>query len=531
MRTNTHDSIPVPNYESKRNCSGLRARFASDLCELESRTDDLNQRVWFTAPSVVLAQQQYFFLSSQLSAHQFKLLTGMDNVDFWSTQEVWDAVLCNIDVVVSTPQVLLDALTHGFVNLQNLSLLVFDEAHHCVAAHPFNQVMQTFYHSLPQSGPRPHILGLSASPITNDKSAALETLERNMDAVCRAPVLQLQDYQKFVHIPALEKISFNPNPHGHSRLMTELEAQVNGISADQDPLVQKLRDTGRPGAQAKAATMLRTNTSPAIKQLRSLLRVSEWLHEDLGSWAADAFVIACLEKLHEDVRQGENWVSTMVPDEKIFMDNALQPVRDLARSGSLGLPEGTNISPKVHVLIRYLLQGYQPNLMSIIFVKMRATAWALTALLTAHPATRRFGTFSFVGAPNRARQGLADLANLHVQDDAFADFRRGTRETCVATAVMEEGVDIPALNLVIRFDGPANFRSFIQSRGRARQPGSTFVMMHVAGDPAAESKKWEALEQEMKEQYMEDQRLFAEREAVESQDEACDRFFRVESTG
>ena len=40
---------------------------------------------------------------------------------------VWDDILQNIRIVISTHQVLLDALTHGFVTMRRIALLIFDE--------------------------------------------------------------------------------------------------------------------------------------------------------------------------------------------------------------------------------------------------------------------------------------------------------------------------------------------------------------------------------------------------------------------
>ncbi|EHL00289.1 putative Dicer-like protein 2 [Glarea lozoyensis 74030] len=51
-----------------------------------------------------------------------------DNVDRWTVKSLWDAVLENVKIVVSTYQVLLDALTHGFVEMEVLGMIVFDEA-------------------------------------------------------------------------------------------------------------------------------------------------------------------------------------------------------------------------------------------------------------------------------------------------------------------------------------------------------------------------------------------------------------------
>lgn len=76
--------------------------------------------------------------------------------------------------MISTPQVFLDALRHGYISLgRDISLLVFDEAHHAVDNHPYNRIMMEFYFNLPcpdQDYPksvevRPMVLGLTASPI------------------------------------------------------------------------------------------------------------------------------------------------------------------------------------------------------------------------------------------------------------------------------------------------------------------------------------------------------------------------------
>ena len=116
-------------------------------------------------------------LEAALPAYQHRLLSGNDDVDKWTEQRLWDAVLKNIRIVVSTPQVLLDALTHGFVKMTKLALLIFDEAHRSLGNTPMNQIMSYFYHPLLTSGSRldaPNVLGLTASPVMNDKAEALE---------------------------------------------------------------------------------------------------------------------------------------------------------------------------------------------------------------------------------------------------------------------------------------------------------------------------------------------------------------------
>ncbi|CAF4790786.1 unnamed protein product, partial [Rotaria sp. Silwood2] len=54
------------------------------------------------------------------------------------------------------------------------------------------------------------------------------------------------------------------------------------------------------------------------------------------------------------------------------------------------------------------------------------------------------------------------------QRQVIREFRTGEINVLVATAVVEEGLDIPQCDLVFRFNKPPNFSSYMQSKGRAR---------------------------------------------------------------
>jgi endoribonuclease Dicer len=63
-----------------------------------------------------------------------------------------------------TPAILVDRLVCESLRLQDIPLLVFDEAHHCRKANPYKQIMQ-IYDGLPPTCPRPHIFGMTACPV------------------------------------------------------------------------------------------------------------------------------------------------------------------------------------------------------------------------------------------------------------------------------------------------------------------------------------------------------------------------------
>lgn len=88
---------------------------------------DNSQRIWFLASTVALCEQQFKVITRQIPSVQVKLLIGDSNVDSWSSQGMWAEFLLNVKIVVSTYQILHDAISHGFVSLSSLALVVFDE--------------------------------------------------------------------------------------------------------------------------------------------------------------------------------------------------------------------------------------------------------------------------------------------------------------------------------------------------------------------------------------------------------------------
>ena len=47
----------------------------------------------------------------------------------------------------------------------------------------------------------------------------------------------------------------------------------------------------------------------------------------------------------------------------------------------------------------------------------------------------------------------------------------------VGTSVLEEGIDIPKCNLVVHFNVPKVYRSYVQSKGRARAQDAYYMLM------------------------------------------------------
>ena len=487
--------------------------------------------IWFTAPSVVLAYQQYRFLSQQLPAFQLRLITGMDSAEYWTTIEVWKKALHSINVVVSTPAILTQALNHGFLTLKNISLLVFDEAHHCMGNAPMNSVMRLHYHpynDTSSTNELPHILGLSASPITKKKAEEVAELEKNLNAVCKSPSQQLDDYSDFVNMPKLLELTPTAASGYTSNLLIAMTTIVSKLKFDDDPEIAALRRSENPHAREKLDKIMMKRSTTAMDDLKRLVRSCTDMQDNLGTWAVDTFIKKCINKVELTVSRGAGFVTTEAPSagKSLFLASVLQPLHEI-------LPVATSdlctVSSKLKTLLDFLQKSYRPDLTCLVFVKGRHTAWSLTDAINNHPLTRdQYRAFSFVGVCNPTHQVIFDFAELHDQHDNLESFRRGRLNVCVATSVLEEGVDVPAMNLVVCFDERPNFRSFIQSRGRARQRASQFVMFPEA---ALKQAQWQALEDEMKKKCQKDLDDIHNRRVLEEIDEGDTEIFTVESTG
>lgn len=56
-------------------------------------------------------------------------------------------------------------------------------------------------------------------------------------------------------------------------------------------------------------------------------------------------------------------------------------------------------------------------------------------------------------------------------------FRMRECNVLISTSFLEEGIDLPKCNLIIRYDVPSHYRSYAQSKSRARTQDSHFILM------------------------------------------------------
>ncbi|KAK9823040.1 hypothetical protein WJX81_002311 [Elliptochloris bilobata] len=148
----------------------------------------------FLAPKVDLVLQQAEVLRTHTDL-RVAAFVGSMAINYYQPQ-AWRAAIEDNDVLVMTHQILLNVLRHAILSLEEVNLLIFDEAHHAKKNHPYNCIMQEFYFDRRVRGLRPHIFGMTASPLdtkVGQNASAVSAFFRELEANLNARVLTVMD--------------------------------------------------------------------------------------------------------------------------------------------------------------------------------------------------------------------------------------------------------------------------------------------------------------------------------------------------
>lgn len=84
------------------------------------------------------------------------------------------------------------------------------------------------------------------------------------------------------------------------------------------------------------------------------------------------------------------------------------------------------------------------------------------------------------------------------QIETLTQIRKGVYQVVVATSVAEEGLDLPACDLVVQMDPPNSVTALVQIRGRARQRRAQFAAICRDKEQARKIKDLLAREENMR---------------------------------
>ncbi|GAA5800244.1 hypothetical protein HPULCUR_005669 [Helicostylum pulchrum] len=437
------------------------------LIEREARlTRRETKLAFFLVERVPLVFQQASVIQANCDLVVEQMCGEMD-VDNWSEKR-WKQIFEESDVCVMTAQIFLDTLYHGFISLERVHLLIFDECHHTTKRHPFNLIMRTFYDRCPVEN-RPKIFGMTASPMHARSSveSSVVQLEKNLDARVYTAT-NLEELNITVNKPLEYTIEYHPAPRYQE---TELSFKIR----------EKIG---------------------SIERYRRCFIITGDILSTLGPWCCDYMwktMLTDLERRMSAVTQDLDKDSLI--DEDLALKETHEFIDPIVFPRNPDYKDISKFSPKIRMLIDILVtvgNGKITDFCGIIFVERRHTAVAIKLLIDSLDILSDLRSDVLIGH-GTSEEGDIQMS-FREQNKVITKFRTGELNLLIATNVAEEGLDIQPCNFVVRFDFFYTLIAYIQSRGRARRQDSKYVLLVETGNASQFGllSEFRGLEQDMK---------------------------------
>jgi len=464
----------------------------------------------FLVDRIPLVYQQSDYIKSQVPDLRVEILAG-DIGRFPGDKSRWIATVQalsenKIDLLVMTSQILLNLMADDcpVVRISDISVLVFDEAHHCLGNHSYNQIMRDFY-KVTSNRFKPLVLALTASPAGADKlettRTKLEELLSNLCACARMP-LWSNDLELYWNRP---ETSYQVVPLNKKQQLLQSYVESYLIS-----LTRAIEEEARSPRALNGLCVSTPHYRGALRKLierclgdksrvkglalgqhaMHMLSVIE-VNNILGNEYAVECIEECISQLQTATSPMEQLKKTLIGSSEQLknLESSIRGLRQVSRLFSS--------SDRYQHLLEEL-QGFIHQVekdgtsRGIIFVKMRKTAYKLGERLRKETGVCEKLNPAFLVGHGQGSDGMDWRGE---QEEVLKKFRSGEVKLLVSTSVLEEGLDVPVCNLIIRFDSALTLRALVQSRGRAsRRPDSRFVV--ICSDAKEQTDAFDAIKKE-----------------------------------
>ncbi len=361
-------------------------------------------------------------------------------------------------VIISTPQTIRNDIEKNIFDPKTVALAVFDECHKAIGNYAYTFVAQAI-------APNALIVGLTASP--GGKRARIEEVANALSI----KNVEIRTHEDLDVEPYVQKTKIR---WIHTSLPPTLRLIKNTIQDLIDEYAQRMRDMGFPPPLRSKSEFIKMRKRilaipsnikyPLLVQhsiLLNLMHMTE-LIETQGVYALNQY----LKKLGEKKTKS----AKILQKRKEFLE-----IKRLA--------DTEEEHPKLKLLID-LLKTEMRNKKVIVFAQYRDQIKKIVDELQKNEINAK----QFVGKK--------DGVTKKIQEQTIGEFRDGAFHVMVATSIVEEGLDIPAVDAVIFYEPvPSEIRS-IQRRGRAGRfkEGETIIL--ITKGTRDEYYYWSALKKE-----------------------------------
>ncbi|RWS31367.1 endoribonuclease Dicer-like protein [Leptotrombidium deliense] len=452
--------------------------------QLRGDYEESGKRTIVIVPKVPLVHQQASFIRNHLYLEVGEYTGDMKSgtCDTWDKQ-FWIEELKKNHVLVMTAEIFRMMITHGIMSLSKVNLLILDEAHWAIGDHPYKEIMRCF----DNCDEPPRILGLTASLINRkakpkDIRKLIADLERTLKAKCET-ASDLRTVSKCGTKPE-EVLWYYSSPkciyknRNVIKVVKEFESLMSFLSDLKTEDVHK---------------------SPmSISQIRKCLGTTAYILGSMGYWCGRQVSEMFISEFAETTAMLSNTepiYSGLLSAASTVMNYLRGTINCILNNYCRRDRLIRFASPKLYALMD-ILREYKPladesdsgqtdfaskPLCGIIFAERRAVVQVLYTWLQelAIADSENFGFLKvdFVLGHGGNTSGVGSRMSNKRQEDALSRFRKHECNLLIATSVLEEGLDVPRCNLVVRYDMPKSFREYIQSKGRARAEKARYVML------------------------------------------------------
>jgi len=407
-------------------------------------------KILFLAPTKPLVEQHARTIKNLTKIEDVIVLTG--EVSRKKRKELYGSA----KIVVATPQIIQNDIIAGELKIGDFSLIIFDEAHRAVGNYAYVYIAKKYRESR-----KDHlILGITASP-GGDEEKIMEIIENLGIENVEIRTEEDKDVKKYVKGFKIKWVEL-PMPKEIRKLYEKLKELYNSIITElrkfglfstlkrptrsdvlraQKIVQQEIRDGKSEFYQAAMLITMAIKIDYALEYL-----------ETQGFEAAYNYLLRIIEEGNS--KGGSKAARTLVRDERFI------EVMRIARKIEEKKEDIEN--PKLNALRVIIRKELAENKDSriIVFTHFRETAQLVANAINEVPGVR---AARFVGQASKGEdKGLKQKEQVELVEK----FKKGEYNVLVATSVAEEGLDIPATDMVIFYEPvPSEIRS-IQRRGR-----------------------------------------------------------------
>ncbi|XP_033098363.1 probable ATP-dependent RNA helicase DDX58 [Anneissia japonica] len=450
------------------------------------------KKVLFLVSTTNLASQQHDLFQSYLQS-TLKLCYLIGETAPLKSLKI---VVENNDIIFLTAQMVVNALQKNDVTIDDFTMLVFDECHHCHGQNPYNEIMARYRKAKIENGRAtlPQVLyadyiGKAFSQQKSDEYAKKIFANLDVEAVS-IPNEEDEEYRKFVNPPEeIDPILVEPR------------------SDDDDPFKIEIE-----GIMVEIETMLKEEVIKKMKKVpQTLLDLLKFTECVKGSSAyeqrVETFRTTCPESVKDDdallrlLRTGGHYLrvynDALKMNKICRIKDALNLIKEFIKTEKETRSEGFNNVDKDLIQLfenrekeldfvsgrsRYenplltklqeILTGEfrsKPASHAIIFCTKRVTVDAMHSWIEENEILSEFLK------PEKIF-GSSEMTSDQ-QQAVLQNFKSDGCNILVGTNVVEEGTDVPDCNMVFRYNYMSSDVGRKQAKGRIRKKNSKFYMI------------------------------------------------------